>query len=192
VSTTYIPGPGEDGYALRDEESAAEALGYPPEGREESDEEAERRYLEEHPEEHPEELEAFEAEAAWADQCIDAGCDRPWDAHTPEQKEQCSARAEYEALSDPHAEAEIHEEAAIGVPVHDRVEGLEQSREQLRQLLFPVAQQAGDPVPRRDAESREQWQTKAAEHGLTPEAVGELHAAASRRAAQAHEQEAER
>jgi hypothetical protein len=26
--TTIVPGPGEDGYALRDEESAAEALGY--------------------------------------------------------------------------------------------------------------------------------------------------------------------
>jgi hypothetical protein len=49
--TTIIPRPGEDGYAMRDEESAAEALGYRPIPRERSDADDEREYLEEHPSE---------------------------------------------------------------------------------------------------------------------------------------------
>jgi hypothetical protein len=47
--TTIIPGPGEDGYAMLDEESAPEALGYRPIPRERSNEDDEREYLEEHP-----------------------------------------------------------------------------------------------------------------------------------------------
>jgi hypothetical protein len=47
--TTIIPGPGEDGYAMLDEESAAEAMGYRPIPRERSDEDDEREYLEQHP-----------------------------------------------------------------------------------------------------------------------------------------------
>jgi hypothetical protein len=43
---TFIPGPGEDGYALRDEESAAEALGYPSIAREGSDQDDERAHFE--------------------------------------------------------------------------------------------------------------------------------------------------
>ena len=46
--TTIIPGPGEDGYAMRDEESAAESLGYRPIPRERSNLDDEREYLEEH------------------------------------------------------------------------------------------------------------------------------------------------
>jgi hypothetical protein len=46
---TTIPGPGEDGYAMRDEESAAEALGSAAEARERSDEDDERPYSEAHP-----------------------------------------------------------------------------------------------------------------------------------------------
>jgi hypothetical protein len=49
---TAIPGPGEDGYAMRDEESAAEALGYPAKARERSDEDDERAYFEAHPSEY--------------------------------------------------------------------------------------------------------------------------------------------
>jgi len=49
--TTIIPGPGEDGWAMRDEEAAAEALGYRSAPRERSDEDDEREYFERHPDE---------------------------------------------------------------------------------------------------------------------------------------------
>ena len=49
--TTIIPGPGEDGWAMHDEESAAEALGYRPIPRERSDEDDEREYFDQHPNE---------------------------------------------------------------------------------------------------------------------------------------------
>jgi hypothetical protein len=49
--TNIIPGPGEDGWAMRDEESAAEALDYGPIQRERSDEDDERDYFKQHPDE---------------------------------------------------------------------------------------------------------------------------------------------
>jgi hypothetical protein len=58
--TTTIPGPGEDGWAMRDEESAAESLGYRQPPRERSDEDDER----EHYERHPDELQRLLAEEA--------------------------------------------------------------------------------------------------------------------------------
>jgi hypothetical protein len=61
--TTIIPGPGQDGWAMRDDESAAEALGYPPVPRERSDEDDERQYLGNHPSE-LERLLTEEADAA--------------------------------------------------------------------------------------------------------------------------------
>jgi hypothetical protein len=60
--TTIIPGLREDGWAMRDEDSAAEALGYRPIPRERSDEDDERDYFERHPEE-PTRLLAEEADS---------------------------------------------------------------------------------------------------------------------------------
>lgn len=51
MTNTIIPGPGEDGWAMRDEESAAESLGYRQPPRERSDEYDEREYYQQHPEE---------------------------------------------------------------------------------------------------------------------------------------------
>ncbi|TMC04266.1 MAG: hypothetical protein E6J41_25350, partial [Chloroflexi bacterium] len=49
--TTIIPSPGEDGWAMRDEDSAAEALGYRSAPRGRSDQDDEREYFERHPDE---------------------------------------------------------------------------------------------------------------------------------------------
>ena len=51
--------------------------------------------------------------------CIDAGCARNWDDHTPEGKERCRAYAVYEASTDPTTEAELIDQEAEGQPVGD-------------------------------------------------------------------------
>jgi hypothetical protein len=63
--TTIISGPGEDGYAMLDEETAAEIMGYSPIQRERSDEGDERAYYDPH----PAELARPVAEGAAAAQC---------------------------------------------------------------------------------------------------------------------------
>jgi hypothetical protein len=76
------------------------------------------------------------------DSCIDPGCDLDWRAHTAEQALWCTAHAAWISLHDPHTEAELGAEAAMGVPVQDRLDERRREFEWARDILFPDARGA--------------------------------------------------
>lgn len=83
-------------------------------------------------------------EADQHDPCIDPGCGLPWQAHTAEHAQWCTAHATWVALTDPHTEAELRAEGAMGVPIQDRLAERRRELERVRDILFPKAR---DPQP---------------------------------------------